>query len=137
MAMRLAATARNATCDALVDRLDLGAAAGTIKVYTGSQPTNPDTAPSGTLLATFTLADPAFGAASTGVADLDADPDLSTTAVATGTAGWFRAADSDDNAAFDGTVGTSGAQLNLNTTSIVSGGTVTITSGTVTMPLGS
>lgn len=137
MGMRLAAAARNAMCNALVDLVDAGAAAGTIKVYTGSQPTNPDTAASGTLLCTFTLADPAFGAASAGVADLDADPDLSTTAVATGTAGWFRVADSDNNPVFDGVCGTSGQQLNLNTTSITSGGTVTATLGTVTVPLGS
>jgi hypothetical protein len=34
----------------------------------------------------------------------------------------------------DGSVATSGAQINLNTTSITSGVNVTITSGTVTMP---
>jgi hypothetical protein len=36
--------------------------------------------------------------------------------------------------ALQGSVGTSGQQLNLNTTSITSGVNVTVTSGTVTMP---
>lgn len=132
MPFTISTAARNAVADTLVDLLDAGAGAGTIKIYTGSQPAGPGTAPTGTLLATFTLSDPAFGSASTGVATLGSVSSVS--AVATGTAGWFRAADSDGTAVFDGTVGTSGAQLNLNTTSIVSGGTVSITSGTVTAP---
>jgi hypothetical protein len=37
----------------------------------------------------------------------------------------------------DGDVGTSGAVLNLSSTSIVSGGTVSITGGSLTMPVGS
>lgn len=133
MASRLSTGSQNAACDAIVDRLDAGAAAGTIKVYSGSQPTTANDAATGTLLATFTLGDPAFGSAAAGVASLLGVP-LSATAVATGTAGWFRAADSDGNTVFDGSVGTSGAQLNLNSLSITSGGTVQITSGTATMP---
>lgn len=133
MATRIAVSAQNAACDGIVDLLDAGSGAGTIKVYSGSQPATPGTAPTGTLLATFTCADPAFGAASTGVATLAGTP-LSTTGAATGTAGWFRAADSAGNAVFDGSVGTSGAQLNLNSLSITTGGTVQITSGTATIP---
>ena len=132
--LRINTSARNAACDGVVDLLDAGAAAGTLKIYTGSQPATPATAASGTLLATATLADPAFGASSTGVAT-GTDP-ASVTAVATGTAGWFRAADSDGNAIFDGDVTATGGggTMTLSSTSITSGGSVDITSLTFTMP---
>ena len=74
MATRLPTAARNAACDAVVDLLDAGAGAGTIKIYTGSQPASANDAASGTLLATITLSDPAFGAASTGVATMAGTP---------------------------------------------------------------
>jgi hypothetical protein len=55
------------------------------------------------------------------------------TAASTGTATWFRIVQTDGSThVLDGTVGTSGADLNLNTTSIVSGATVSITSFTIT-----
>lgn len=120
----------NAMVDAAVDRLD-GGTPGTIKVYTGTAPASPDSAATGTLLVTFTLGNPAFGAAASKSAALNAV--ASSTAVATGTAGYFRAANAAGTAMFDGTVGTSGAELNLNTTSITSGGTVSITSGTASV----
>lgn len=132
MATRISTAARNAACNGVVDLLDAGTGAGTIKIYTGTQPTDPQTAATGTLLATFTLANPAFGNAATGAATLNTV--ASVTAAATGTAGWFRAADGSGNAVHDGAVGTSGSELNLNSTTITSGGTVSITSGTVTMP---
>jgi hypothetical protein len=134
MTLRVAVAARNAGLDAIFDRANAGAAAGTIKIYTGSQPATADTAESGTLLATFTLADPAFAAAASGVKDLDADPDLSTTAAATGTAGWARCEDSDGNNVFDGSVGTSGTDFIINSTSITSGQTVNLTLGSITDP---
>jgi hypothetical protein len=131
MAVRLSAALANA----LADQIDttLGNA-GTIKIYTGSQPATADTAVGGaTLLATFTLGSPGFGAASGGVITLSGTP-LTVAAAATGTAGWFRLATSGAAAVLDGSVGTSGNQINLNTTSITSGVNVTITSGTITMP---
>lgn len=135
--MQLATAAQNAACNAVVDALDGGSAAGTIKVYDGSQPANANTAVSSqTLLATFTLSSTAFGSASSGVATLASTP-LSATAAATGTATWFRAASGGTGGVgtvFDGSVGTSSADLVLNTTSITSGNTVQITSGTVTCP---
>jgi len=130
---QLATATRNASCNAIVDLLD-ASGSGTIKVYDGSQPANANTAVSTqTLLATFTLASTAFGSASTGAATLASTP-LSATAAATGTASWFRAADGAGTTVFDGSVGTSSADLVLNTTSITSGNTVQITSGTVTVP---
>jgi hypothetical protein len=50
----------------------------------------------------------------------------------TGTASWFRCYKSDGvTGVLDGSVGTSGSDLNLNTTSIISGAVVAVTSFTV------
>ncbi len=137
MATRLPTAARNAASDAVVDLLDAGSGAGTLKIYTGSQPASANDAASGTLLATVTLGDPAFGAASTGVATLAGTP-LSGTGVAAGTAGWARLADSTGATVLDGSVTATGGggQIELATTTISIGVTVQITSGTVTMPAG-
>jgi hypothetical protein len=134
MALRLATPARNAAADAIADLFDAGSGAGTLKIYTGSQPTTPQDAATGTLLATVTLADPAFGSAATGVVT-GTDP-ASVTAVATGTAGWFRAADSAGATILDAEVTATGGGgvMQLSSTSIVSGGSVDITALSLTMP---
>lgn len=137
MTISLAASldsARSAYVDAIIAKVDAGAAAGTLKVYTGTKPATPATTASGTLLATFTLADPSAAAAVAGVATADFDPALSATTAAAGTPGWFRVADSDGNAVFDGTCGASGADLNFSATTWVSGQTVTLDTGTITTP---
>ena len=55
----------------------------------------------------------------------------------TGTATWFRAFSSDGTTAvWDGSVATASATLNLNTTSIVSGAEVSVTSATYTVNKG-
>jgi hypothetical protein len=131
MAWRLATSARNAAADAIGTLVDAGPAAGTLKIYTGTQPATPNTAATGTLLATVTLVDPAFGAAATGVKTL-ADPPAAT-GVGDGTAGWFRIADSTGAAVVDGAVG---SELTLSTNTISIGVTVDITGGTMTMPVG-
>ena len=135
MTVRISSALASAMADQVEAKVSAGAAAGTLKVYTGAQPATVATAPSGTLLATFTLTDPAFAAAAAGVANLDADPDLSTTVAADGTAGWFRIADSDGNAALDGSVGTSAADLIFDSVAWVTGGTVNLTTGSITHPL--
>ncbi len=86
-------------------------------------------------LAGLTFGATAFGAASAGVATANAiGSDAS--ADATGTATWFRAWKSDHTTpVFDGSVGTSGANLNLLTTSIVATGVISISSFTYTQSL--
>lgn len=135
---QITTAAQNAACDSVVDLLDAGDSAPEIRVYDGTQPADANTALSGnTLLATFTLnATAAFGAAASGVATL-ADTPINTTAVATGTATFFRAVSVNSGTpttVFDGSVGTSDADMILNTTSIVTDVSVSLTSGTVTMP---
>jgi hypothetical protein len=136
VATRISTAAQNAAANAITALVDAGPAAGTVQVRTGAQPASANDPATGTLLATFTLEDPAFGAAVAGVATFDATPILTTTGVAAGTAGWFRMLDSTGAVVLDGAVGTVGQQLNLNTTSISIGLTVEITSGTLTMPAG-
>lgn len=138
---RISTAARNAMCDAAVDLIDGGSGAGVLRIYTGSQPATPATAPSGTLLAEFTLSDPAFGAAATGVATLDVTPALTDTGLAAGTAGWARLCDSTEAAGTglgiidtDVTATGGGGGIELATTTISVGATVEITGGTVTMP---
>lgn len=134
MALTISSTARNAACDAVVDLVDAGSGAGKLRIYDGSRPAGPGTAVSTqTLLAEVTLSDPAFGAASSGAAALQDTP-LEATGVADGTASWFRVVDSDDTAIVDGSVGTSSADLILNTTTISVGLAISITSGSITMP---
>jgi hypothetical protein len=133
--VKISNLARSAAADAVVDLIDAGASAGTLLIRTGSAPTNTTDADSGTLLATLTFADPAFGAASNGVATANAitgDASID----ATGTAGHFRIRDSDAECHMQGTVGTSGADINFNSVSFVSGGSADITSLTVTVPAG-
>lgn len=143
MSLSLSTAARNAMCDALVDLADAGSGAGRIRIYTGAKPATPGTSATGTLLAEFTLNDPAFSSAVVGVATLDIDPELTTTGIVTGTAGWFRLLDSTEAAAtglgiIDGTVTETGAggDLTLSSVSIVEDGDVEITAGTVTQPGG-
>lgn len=135
MPLRKSDALRNAQADAVTALLDAGSGAGYAEIRTGSQPATPATAASGTLLATVTLADPAFAAASAGDADLS-DP-ASVNGVADGTAGWARFFDSDDNVVFDGHVTTTGGGgvLELTSTAITNGGAVDITGGTWTVPM--
>lgn len=135
MATRLPAAARNAAAAAIAALVDAGPGPGVIQIRTGTQPTTGDDAATGTLLATVTLADPSFGAASAGTVTLQGTS-LSTTGVAAGTAGWFRVLDSTGATVLDGSVTATGGggQLELSTTTISIGLTVQVTSGSLTMP---
>ena len=129
---KLADVGANAAADAVVDQAD----GGSVRIYDGTQPTNADTAVGAqVLLAELPLGTPAFGAASAGVATANAITDDSS-ANATGTASWFRVVTSGAAALWDGSVGTSGADLNLDSVSIVAGGTVSISSFTFTIDKG-
>ena len=130
---RLTNAAASAAADAVVDRIDTGGA-GTIKIYTGTIPTDADTALGAQmLLATLTFNATAFGAASNGVATANAITS-DTSADATGTAAWARIASGAGTTQMDVTVGTSGEDINFNTVSFVSGATVAITALTYTQP---
>lgn len=134
MAYRLATSARDGGCNGIVDLIDAGAGPGTCGIRTGGQPSNVGDSDTGTLLGTLTFSDPAFGNSATGTATASAITS-DTNADASGTAGHFRIKDSDANIHSDGTCGTSGADMNFDNNVIVAGGTIAISSMTVTVPI--
>lgn len=135
MAVNYATTTKNnrlrmaflagAVTPAAGESVDSGAGNGTLVIGTSAL--------SGAtgVLVTITLQKPSFSIAS-GVATLLGVP-LSGTASATGTAALANLRDSAGNAIVTGlTVGTSATDIIVATTSITSGQTVTVTSGTIT-----
>jgi hypothetical protein len=129
--LRESNAAVNGKADYISDQLDNGY----LRIYDGSRPATADTAVGAqVLLAELRFNATVAGAAVAGVLTFNAlTADAS--ANATGTASWFRALSSDGTTAqFDGEVGTSGSDLNLNTTSIVSGAEVSISAFTYTQP---
>jgi hypothetical protein len=126
---------------------------GVLKIYSGSQPSSPDSAVSGTLLVTVTLASGTFvagafdnglefGAAGSGAISKAAGATWSGAAGASGTAGYFRLCANPTDAGgastslprIDGSIGTSGADLNMSSTTITSGQTYTIDTFTISLP---
>ncbi len=131
-----------AACDAVVDLMDEGTGAGVIQGRTGTQPADPDTTVTGTLLFTLVCSDPAFGNAvdDTGKATATASAiTADSSADNTGTVGYCRGSATNDGATplddhIDGEAGTSGADFNFNTVAIVSGAEVNMDGGwTVSM----
>jgi len=121
----------NGTRDAQQQGLITYAGSGSIiRLYDGTQPANANTAISTqTLLVSLPIAG-VFGTDSNGTITLGAV--TSGTAVASSTATFFRIVKSDGTTVvMDGSVGTSGADMNLNTTTVASGQTVSITAGTI------
>lgn len=121
----------NGTRDAQQNGLITYAGTGAIiHIYEGTQPTNANTAISGqTLLVSLTVTG-SFGTDSNGTITLSSV--ANGTAVATGTAQFFRITQSDNSTVvMDGSVGTSGCDMNLNNTSIATSQVVSITSGTI------
>lgn len=112
--------------DAILSRMQ----SGTLYIYTGSQPSSADSAPTGTLLAQINSI--SFNSPSNGSRTLDRT--YQGTAVATGTAGWARY--SDGPYTVDGSVGVSGsgADFIISTTSITTNDIVVLKSMTITMP---
>jgi len=109
---------------------------GFIKVYTGSQPAV-DVGVTGTLLVTMTFGATAFASATASGSggSMSANSITAGTAGNTGTAGYFALVESGGSTVVaTGSVGTSGADLNFNTLSIVSGANVACSAFTVTQP---
>lgn len=122
---------RNALADALTT---YAGGSALLKIYTGSQPTDANTAVGAqTLLGTLTCNATFAPSASGGVITLNSIT-ADTSADATGTAAWFRLLKSDGTTVVcDGTVGTSGADLNLNSTAISAGAQISVTAATFTI----
>ena len=117
--------------DAMVTALTNAISGYTLSIYTGSQPTTANDAATGTKLVDIMIN--GFNTPATGSATLDTSTPNTGTAVATGTAGWGRIVGGAGER-IDGTVGTSGTDFTINSTSITNGATVTLTAMTVTQP---
>jgi hypothetical protein len=130
--IKIDATLRNTIADAITTRVG---ASGVLKIYSGTQPTNPATAlVAQVLLATLPCSATFAPAASGGV--LTASAITTANAAATGTAAWYSLQTSGGTRVIEGSVGTATSDLILNTVSIVSGGPVAVTSFTYTAPGG-
>ena len=127
---------------------------GKLLIYSGAQPASPDSAVTSTLLLTITVSSGAWVAGAfgsglefeddplSGVMEKASGEVWSGTAVASGTAGWFMlVANATDALALSttlprisGSIGVSGADLNISNPSIVSGRSYTIDEFSFTLP---
>lgn len=127
---KTAVSSRNLALNAAFDVLNGG---GFLRIYDGTQPADADTAiTTQVLLAELTLSATAFAAASAGSKAANAIGD-DASANATGVATWGSLVTSGGTRIFDFSVGTSGANLNMNSVNISAGATVSVSSFTVTM----
>lgn len=129
MTIGLSPPLRNARLNLIRDAVDAGAGAGLLRVYDGTRPASGGTAT--VLLAELTFTDPCAPAAASGVLTFSAIT-ADASANASGTATWCRLVDSTGAFVADGSVGTSGADYNLNTVTITAGVQVSCTSAILT-----
>lgn len=118
-----------------------------IDIYSGSQPTSPDDVPNGTKLLTLysdgSSAGLNWGTAAAGSLPKASGETWSGTILASGVAGWFRIREASDAgtassstaARIDGSIATSGADLNLNSLTLTAGAPFTLSAASITLPL--
>jgi hypothetical protein len=122
-------TLRNTRLDAITTR---AGNAALLRVYNGTRPATGAAITSQVLLAELTCGSPFAAAAAAGVLTANAITQDGA-ADATGTASWFRLLQSNGTTfVVDGDVAASGSDLNLDSISIVAGGTVSVTSCVIT-----
>ena len=123
MSVTYTTAVKNARLDAVAAQIDAGSGAGKIKIRDSGN----------VVLATIALADPCAAAAASGVLTFSSFPRSDTSADASGTAANAIITDSNDTTCISGlTVGTSGTDIVLDSTSITAGQTVTLNSATIT-----
>jgi len=129
--LKVATATANAQANALVGAYTNGCL---LRIYDGVQPASPETAvTTQNLLATVTFPTPAFGAAAAGV--ITANAISSVTIDQTGTATWFRLLKADGTTPIaDGSIDTSGADLNLSTVALTAGAGLQLSGFTYTIP---
>lgn len=149
------ATTLNATClydDIVVEEVLEGfreiMRLGFLSVYTGAQPATADLPATGNLLYTLTnngdgTTGLTWGDSSGGVIAKESSEQWRGSAVAAGTAGWFRFYEAGDTpttastkaARFDGLIATSGGEMNMTNTAIELGAVQTCTTASYTAPM--
>jgi hypothetical protein len=123
--MQLETIARNALADAFDDLVNTGSGTARFRLETSG----------GTAVATISLQNPAFGAASNGVITLQGTP-LQDTNAAGGTVARGAIYNRNDARVSISNAATSGAEITVSSTTIGAGETVTLSSLTVTVPAG-
>jgi hypothetical protein len=134
--MELSIPARNAACNAITALFNVGGA-GKLRIFEGTMPSSVnDSEPGSSLLVSLPLNATAFGAATSGTAVANAISNASITQ--TGTAAWFRLTQNNLAGVIQGSVGLasppSGADIEASSVDFVSGGIVSVTSLTLTVP---
>lgn len=122
---------RNAMLDLITTKLSTSAL---FNIYAGVQPADTSAAVTAANVIVATPTFPttnAFGAAAAGV--ITANTITSDPAAVGGTAAWFSLCATTGLRVADGSVGTSGADLNLNSVTITTGASVAITAFTITL----
>ncbi|CAJ5372284.1 Uncharacterised protein [Burkholderia pseudomallei] len=127
MTMGFSTAVRNAMLDAITTQ---AGASALLNIYSGTRPATGGALSGNTLLAQLTCNATFAPASSGGVLTLNSI--ASVTAAATGTAVWARLTTSGGTFIADFSVGTSGTEIIIGTTSITSGATVSVSSGTIT-----
>lgn len=126
MALGIVVATRNNMLDEITN--DIGSS-GLLRIFSGTRPATGGAET--TKLAELALSATAAPAASGGVLTFSSISD-DTSADATGTASWARFTTSGGGAVVDMDVATSGSDLNFDSVSFVAGGTVSVTSFTIT-----
>ena len=123
MALTLETSARNALADALDALINTGGGTAELRFETSGDAE----------VATIALQNPAFGAASTGTITLQGTP-LQDSSATGGTVAQFSVYDRGAAKVLEGTVATSGADINITSTAIAATEVVQLTSLTITVP---
>ena len=125
----VAASTANNAITALIDATGAGSAV----FYTGTIPTNANTALGAQVaLSTVTFSADSFGTSADGISTAAAI--TGSTAGAAGTATWARWYGGDGGTVLDCTVGTSGEDINFNSNIFSVGASVDVTALTITVP---
>jgi hypothetical protein len=114
---------RNALADAIDDLVNTGAGTANLKFETSGDAE----------VATINFNNPAFGAAATGVITLQGTP-LQDSSATGGTVAQFSIYNRNGTKVLEGTVATSGADINITSTTIAATEVVQLTSLTITVP---
>ena len=123
MALTLETALRNDLADQIDDSINTGAGTANLKFETSGD----------VEVATIDFQNPAFGAAAAGVITLAGTP-LQDTNATGGATSQFSIYDRDGTKQLEGTVATSGADINITSTTIGAGDTVELTSFSLTVP---
>lgn len=129
MTISYAVTLKNLRLDQITSQISTS---GLLRVYSGSVPTNADTALGAQVLLAELPCSATFAAGASGGTLTANAITTDASADATGTAAFFRLTTSGGTSKVQGSVGAGSGDLSLNTTSIVAGAAVSVSSMVIT-----